>query len=90
MTDASNTISFLHDETYAAPFDRRDLNHETMVFVGGRATQSLNGAWSFVVDPFDTGLRQQWFRDAGEPEEGRAVPWDYHPDDGMPIDNILK
>ena len=86
MTEASNSISYLHDEDYGVSFDTRTLNHETMVFMGGRATESLNDGWLFVIDPFDTGLRQHWYCDEGSPATERGEPWDFQPDYGAPVD----
>ncbi len=77
MTEASNALDLLHDEAYAAPFDRRDLDHRGMVFTRGRPRRSLNGTWAFTLDRCDTGLRQHWYRDGHLPIEGRTVPWDY-------------
>ncbi len=86
MTEASNTVRFLHDEDYGAPFDTRTLDHQSMVFMGGRLTESLNDGWRFVIDPFDTGLRQHWYRDEAVPAAERGMPWDFQPDHGAPVE----
>jgi beta-glucuronidase len=69
--------AFLLDEAYDRPFDTRALNHRTMIFMGGRTTESLNGAWNVCLDPFDTGLRQNWPRVPTLPDAARTLPWDY-------------
>ena len=77
MTDATNALDLLHDETYEKPFDLRNLGYDGMLFTRGRERRSLNGVWSFTLDRFDTGLRQHWYRDCHLPIEGRTSPWDY-------------
>ncbi len=83
--DASNTIDFLHDEDYDRPFNPRNLDHQTMVIMAGRETHSLDGDWTFVIDPFDTGLRQHWYRDPAPDKDGHTFPPDYQPDHGAPM-----
>ncbi len=85
MNEVSNTVSFLHDEGYDKAFDTRNLSHETMLFMGGRPTEKLNDGWLFTVDPFDTGLRQHWYRDDSLDARQRQEPWDFQPDFGAPI-----
>nr|WP_321484225.1 glycoside hydrolase family 2 TIM barrel-domain containing protein [uncultured Cohaesibacter sp.] len=76
---AENALQCLHDEAYDAPYNWQNLNHETLLFVGGREGESLDGAWNFCVDLLDTGLRQKWFEmDQMAPEE-RIEPYDYDP-----------
>lgn len=76
---ADNALQCLHDEAYDAPYNNQALNHETMLFVGGREAQSLNGNWNFCVDLLDTGLRQKWFSLQPMPAEEREEPYDYDP-----------
>jgi beta-glucuronidase len=77
--------AFLHDESYDRPFDTRSLNHRTMIFMGGRPTESLNGQWHVCLDPFDTGLRQNWPRLPAMADSARTLPWDYDPAFGEPV-----
>ncbi len=76
---AENALQALHDEDYDVPFNRQNLNHETLLFTGGRASRSLDGDWNFCVDLLDTGLRQKWFEMQPMPPEARTEPWDYDP-----------
>ena len=39
--------------------------------VSGRTTTSLNGAWHIIVDPYETGLRAQYYENA-KPQDARA------------------
>ncbi|MEM5585495.1 glycoside hydrolase family 2 TIM barrel-domain containing protein [Roseibium sp. AS2] len=76
---ADNALQALHDEDYDVPFNTQTLNHDGLVFMGGRAVTSLDGDWTFCVDLLDTGLRQKWFAMLPEAPEDRAEPWDYDP-----------
>ena len=76
---AENALQALHDEEYDLPFNTQSLNHEGLIFMGGRASESLNGDWTFCVDLLDTGLRQKWFAMLPEVPENRTEPWDYDP-----------
>ncbi|WP_420339215.1 glycoside hydrolase family 2 protein [Roseibium sp.] len=76
---ADNALQALHDEDYDVPFNTQSLNHEGLIFMGGRASESLDGDWTFCVDLLDTGLRQKWFSMLPEAPENRTEPWDYDP-----------
>jgi len=76
---ADNALQALHDEDYDVPFNTQSLNHDGLVFMGGRASESLDGDWTFCVDLLDTGLRQKWFALLPEAPENRTEPWDYDP-----------
>ena len=76
---AENALQCLHDEAYDVPFNTQSLNHETMLFVGGRDGVSLDGPWNFCVDLLDTGLRQKWFEMEQMAPEDRIEPYDYDP-----------
>ncbi|WP_422384556.1 glycoside hydrolase family 2 protein [Roseibium album] len=76
---ADNALQALHDEDYDVPFNTQSLNHDGLIFMGGRASESLNGDWNFCVDLLDTGLRQKWFSMLPEAPEKRCEPWDYDP-----------
>lgn len=76
---AENALHSLHDEGYDIPFNTQNLNADTMIFIGGRASRSLDGDWNFCVDLLDTGLRQKWFALTRMAPEDRKEPWDYDP-----------
>jgi beta-glucuronidase len=84
--------AFLHDEAYDRPYNPQNLNHTGMVFVGGRAAESLNGTWRVCLDPFDTGLRQNWPQVPSLRPEDRTLPWDYDPAAGeaVPVPSSLN
>ncbi len=76
---ADNALQALHDEDYDVPFNTQSLCHDGLIFMGGRASESLDGDWTFCVDLLDTGLRQKWFAMLPEAPENRTEPWDYDP-----------
>ena len=76
---ADNALQCLHDEAYDMPYNTQSLNHETMLFVEGRESESLNGSWNFCVDLLDTGLRQKWFSLEKMDPIDRIEPYDYDP-----------
>ncbi|MEM9632778.1 MAG: glycoside hydrolase family 2 TIM barrel-domain containing protein [Pseudomonadota bacterium] len=76
---ADNALQALHDEDYDVPFNTQSLNHDGLIFMGGRPAESLDGDWTFCVDLLDTGLRQKWFSMLPEAPENRTEPWDYDP-----------
>ncbi len=82
---ASNALDHLHDERYGDSFDRRNLDHRSWLFVGGRRRQSLAGTWRLTPDLFEEGLRQHWYRLDGTPPDARTKPWDGHPDEGYDV-----
>lgn len=82
---AENALNSLHNENYDETFNLQNLNHETMIFVEGRDSVSLNGNWQFAVDLLDTGLRQKWFEMLPMEQEHRTEPWDYDPYAGETI-----
>jgi beta-glucuronidase len=84
--------AFLHDENYDHRYNPQNLNHAGMVFVGGRSCESLNGVWRVCLDPFDTGLRQNWPRLQPLAFEDRTLPCDYDPSSGdaVPVPSSLN
>ena len=67
----------LHDEGFARAFDAPRLVSDDMVFMGGRAVDSLDGDWGFVLDPFEEGLRQRWIDYDAKPIAEWDMPRDY-------------
>ena len=76
----------LHDEGYAAPFERTLVGHDSLVTTAGRDTESLNGPWRFTLDLYDEGLRQKWYADTPAPPRQWTVPRDYDAGAGETID----
>ncbi len=86
MKPHDDPFHHLHDEGYAAPYERPLLTHVSMVATGGRETTSLAGPWNFTLDLFDEGLRQKWFADTPLPAAEWLRPRDYDAGMGDTID----
>ncbi|MBN2532895.1 MAG: hypothetical protein JXB88_08390 [Spirochaetales bacterium] len=77
-----NFESSIHNEEYYTRFDKRNLNHTTMICTCGRKTEKLNGLWHYTVDQYDVGLRDNWHLPKGINKDGEQPPWDFHPEQG--------
>ncbi|MFC0228376.1 glycoside hydrolase family 2 protein [Serratia aquatilis] len=82
---AENAVECLHNEQYDRPYNLQNLNHQTLLFTGGRERESLAGEWRFTLDLHDTGLRQKWFLLQQSDAETRRDPYDYDPFAGETI-----
>lgn len=80
-----NAVPHIHDETYYDRRNLRNLDHAGMLLRGDRDSLSLNGAWHFSVDPYDTGLRTDWSRPQDRGEGAGNTPWDYDLETGETI-----
>lgn len=76
MSEPHDPFAHLHDEDYAASYDAL-VDWRDTVFMGGRAVESLDGDWRFVLDLFDEGLRQRWFEHEPGAPETFTTPRDY-------------
>ncbi len=72
----------IHDEAYYAPYDKRNLNHSTMIFTGGRKRERLDGFWNYALDLHDVGLRSGWHDVKVRGDSGEQYPWDYKENEG--------
>ncbi|MDY0091577.1 MAG: glycoside hydrolase family 2 TIM barrel-domain containing protein [Candidatus Vecturithrix sp.] len=79
---AENLIEHIHDERYETRYNLQNLNHSTMIYDAGRSREQLNGRWHFSVDPYDTGLRSDWYKYTPADLQEKHLPWDYEPDGG--------
>ena len=70
-------MSDIHLEDYTQQYEEKKADVSTMVFDGGRKTQSLNGQWNYAIDQYDTCLRQKWFLEKYFDEKGYSLPVDY-------------
>ena len=75
---AGNALACLHDEDYRRQFVKQ-LRSDGLLFTGGRSSQQIHDGWRFVIDPFETGLRQKWYSLESSPEKQNRDPWDYDP-----------
>ena len=72
-----NFVSDIHNEDYESVFLEKRLGFRGLVSVAGRKVESLNGAWNFGVDWYDSCRRANWFKEISEDAEGRPTPLDY-------------
>ncbi len=50
---------------------------QSMIFMGGRPQESLNGLWHYCVDWYNTCLRNDWYKEIQTDELGNTLPLDY-------------
>ena len=74
--DATDPFAHLHDENYTQRFSRVRTGFAERVAMAGRARQSLDGTWLFILDLFDEGLRQKWYEDDPMPPQDWTAPRD--------------
>jgi beta-glucuronidase len=79
MNMPQDPFHHLHDEAYLSAFDQPRLQADTLLALGGRPQQSLDGDWHFTLDLFDEGLRQKWYTLAQAPAQAWTHPRDYDP-----------
>lgn len=84
-TDNDDPYHHLHDEAYADGFAKGRVGASALLTMAGRTTQSLNGEWNFVIDPYDEGLRQRWYADARVSVDHWETPRDYDGGDWQPV-----
>ena len=80
---------------YEEEYTENEACAKDLVFMGGRSVISLNGEWHYSIDPYDTCLRQKWYREIYHDEAGRQFPVDFSFDTWDVIDlpcttNTLK
>lgn len=76
--DDFNTID------YAREYEGRDATYESLVFMGGRKCESLNGLWHYAIDQYDCCINQHWWHERHYSDEGYSLPLDYSMD-GWPV-----
>jgi beta-glucuronidase len=67
----------IHSVRYADEYRARRIGHESIITEGNRRVESLDGAWRFSVDQYDTFLRAKWFREGKSDSHGIPRPPDY-------------
>ena len=77
MAETKKYLSDIHLEDYSEQYEGLKATAETLVFKEGRRTLSLNGEWNYAVDQYDTCVRQKWFLERYEDENGFTLPVDY-------------
>ena len=77
MDKPKNFDKGIHDENYLDPFQGRGITSESLINDHGRPVELLNGRWSFTVDPYDTCLRGEWWKERDRDARGAFFPLDY-------------
>ena len=75
---AGNAVTFLHEEDYLEQYKHPKIDAETTIDPGLRKPSDIGKGWHFCIDPYDTGLRQKWFKYKKNPNQ----PQDYDPFEG--------
>ena len=74
---AEKFISDIHLQNYAAGYETIQALYDDVIFMGGRKTRSLNGEWNYAVDQYDTCIRQKWYLENYEDQNGFSLPVDF-------------
>jgi beta-glucuronidase len=82
MPEEENFVESIHNERYYERYDPRNITHESMIFMGGRSTETLNGTWHYVEDLYDVGFRDAWERPRGRDAGRMTEPWDFNLGEG--------
>lgn len=77
MEKVTNFVSDIHVQEYAAEYEGIQATADQMIFMGGRATMSLNGEYHYAVDQYDTCIRQKWYQERYVDGNGFTLPVDY-------------
>ncbi|MDR2446706.1 MAG: beta galactosidase jelly roll domain-containing protein [Treponema sp.] len=74
-----NYVAGIHNADYEGEYQKILLDHNCLINISGRETESLNGKWHFCVDPYDTCRRARWFREVRRNDTGAEHPvdWDF-------------
>ncbi|WP_163195222.1 glycoside hydrolase family 2 protein [Clostridium thermarum] len=79
-----NGIGYLkqiYNNEYNSKYSHNIVTYESMIYDRFRTKEKLNGYWNFLIDPYDTFLRAEWFKEKSKDKEGRELPCDYSFDD---------
>jgi beta-glucuronidase len=71
----------IYNNEYYSKYSHNIVTYESMIYDRFRTKEKLNGYWNFLIDPYDTFLRAEWFKEKTKDREGRDLPCDYSFDD---------
>lgn len=75
--EKANNFEDIHIEDYTAEYEHDLATADTLFFTNSRKSISLNGKWNYIVDQYDTCIRQKWFLEKYVDSEGYSLPVDY-------------
>ncbi len=70
-------VSDINLEDYLGEYEEPQATADQLFFDCGRRKESLNGAWHYAVDQYDTCIRQHWFEERYQDANGFTLPVDY-------------
>jgi len=82
---AIDPFAHLHNEQYLARYESPLIGQESLILLGDRKRESLNGEWFFTLDMHDEGLRQQWYKDEPVTPKQWEKPRDYNANQGRTL-----
>ena len=78
IKNPENFEADIHVVDYRAQFEEFRKTSADFISIDGRVTESLNGEWNFMTDPYESLLRGGWYKEiTRDPETGLRLPLDY-------------
>lgn len=77
MKNIDNFNKDIHITNYKDEYDNLRVTSESLIQITGRKTESLNGKYNFIPDPYESLLRAKWFKERKVAENGLLIPQDY-------------
>ena len=85
MAKAANFAANMHERSYRSWYEDKRVGSDSLINIDGRTTESLDGSWVFITDPYETSLRSKWHLEKRYDESGEELPVDYDFDRGERI-----
>ena len=77
--NAKNFQGNIHTVNYKERYETKICDNSSLIQIDGRAKDSLNGDYNFTVDPYDSCLRADWYKEKKENSENHMeIPLDYN------------
>lgn len=87
MQEKSGNTCDINNLDYLDEYAHKNAEVSSLVFMGGRKKESLNGRWNYAIDQYDCCLNQHWWQEKSISEEGFTLPQDYS-FDSWPVMNL--
>ncbi len=81
QTNSNSYIKQIYNNEYYSKYSHNLITYSNIIYDRFRTKEKLNGYWSFQVDPYDTFLRSEWFKEKVKDCEGRDIPCDFSYED---------
>ncbi|MDR2974885.1 MAG: hypothetical protein LBV00_09305 [Propionibacteriaceae bacterium] len=76
-TTPANFRDDIHRVDFLSPYASPKADASTLIDLGGRQIESLDGPWHFAIDPNDQCLRARWFEEKYTDDQGRPLPMNF-------------